>query len=213
VPIAETIEIPGRNGTLLYETGAFENRKGKAVCFCLSENVDLNIRAINNFLFSSIGYRRLETSDDPYHFWLARISNGSQIEQRARMLNPFEIVFDCKPQRFLKCGEIEETFSASKTDNVIFNNTAFPAKPIIKVYGSGEGTIFVGDHVVEIKKTGISPITLDCDTQNAYSAAFAGNLNKYVNAPEFPILKPGENEISIEGNITALSITPRWWEL
>lgn len=211
VPVVESIQVPGRNGDLIYETGAFENREGVANCFCLGNDVEMQIRAVNKFLFSAPGYRRLETSDDPYHFWLARVSNGAMLEQRMRKLAPFEIVFDCKPQRFLKSGEIKTSFIPSDEKYVFYNQTGFNAKPIIKAYGSGDSVIEIGEYTVEISESGYSPIVLDCDSQNAYSAYT--NLNKYVNAPEFPVLVPGENEISISGLITVLEITPRWWEL
>lgn len=211
VPIVESKNVPGRNGNLIYETGAFENRVGSASCFCLGNDVEMKIRAVNNFLLSKKGYRRLEVSDDPYHFWLARVSNGAMLSQRLRTLAPFDIEFDCKPQRFLKSGEIETVFPASEESAYIYNQTGFDSKPMIKIYGSGEGILKIGKYTVEIAKTNYSPIILDCDSQNAYS--LLNNLNKYVNAPEFPVLIPGKNEISIEGAISSVSIIPRWWEL
>lgn len=212
VPIVESQNVPGRNGALIYEYNSFKNRIGSALCYCLDDDVEMMIRAVNKFLFSKTGYRRLETSDDPYHFWLARISSGARIEQRARKLAPFEIVFDCKPQRFLKSGEVEANFSVAAENKIIYNHTGFKSKPLIKVYGSGAGTLKVGDRTVEIGQSGVSPVILDCDTQNAYSSSYK-NLNKYVNAPEFPILIAGENKIVMSGNISTVEIVPRWWEL
>lgn len=211
VPIVESENVPGRNGSLIYDYESFNNRTGKAICYCLNNNVEMQIRAVNQFLFSSSGYRRLETSDDPNHFWLARISSSARIEFRKGKLAPFEIVFDCKPQRFLKSGELAVDFSKSDDGYVFYNQTGFDAKPLINVYGNGAGTLEIGKYTVEIGDSGVSPVTLDCDTQNAYSTY--ENLNKYVNAPEFPILVPGENEISFSGLISSVRIIPRWWEL
>lgn len=213
VPIVVSHNVPGRNGNLIYETGAFKNRIGKASCFCLGDDVEMQIRAVNNFLFSSRGYRRLETSDDPYHFWLARVSSGAMLEQRLRKLAPFEITFDCKPQRFLKSGEVVvNSWRSSEEENYIYNPTGFDAKPTIKAYGPMEGGLIrIGDYKVYVSEECTnSPIVLDCDSQNAYGANT--NLNKYINAPEFPILVPGRNEINVEG-FSTLEIIPRWWEL
>ena len=52
---------------------------------------------------------------------------------------------------------------------------------------------------------------LDSETQNAYNKSMG--LNDRVDAPEFPILVPGENAISFDGGIEWVEITPRWWEL
>ena len=211
VPIVEYENIPGRNGSLIYDYESFKNRTSKALCYCLDNDVELQIRAVNKFLFSSTGYRRLESSDDPNHFWLARISSGARIELRKGKLAPFEIIFDCKPQRFLKSGELATSFFGSDEGYVFYNQTGFNAKPLINVYGYGSGTLKIGKYTVEIGDSGASPVILDCDTQNAYSAS--ENLNKYVNAPEFPVLVPGENKISYSGSISSVRIVPRWWEL
>lgn len=211
VPIVESENVPGRNGSLIYDYESFENRTGKAICYCLGNNVEMLVRAANKFLFSSTGYRRLETSDDPNHFWLARISSGARIELRKGKLAPFEITFDCKPQRFLKSGELATSFFGSDDGYVFYNQTGFDAKPLINVYGNGAGTLKIGKYTVEIGNSGYSPVILDCDTQNAYSAS--GNLNKYVNAPEFPVLVPGENQITFSELISSVEIVPRWWEL
>lgn len=214
VPIVEKETVPGRNGELVYETGAYKNRTAKATCYCIdADDVEMKIRAVNKFLFSKSGYRRLETSDDPYHFWLARVSSGARLEQRLRRLAPFDIIFDCKPQRFLKNGEIKTTFSVLEMEEgaYIYNQTGFNSKPLIEVSNSGAGTLKIGKYTVEIADSDFSPISLDCETQNAYSAY--KNLNMYVKSSEFPVLIPGENKITVNGKLGLVTIIPRWWEL
>ena len=102
IPITESNTIPGRNGNLIFETGSYENRVGTASCFCLQEDVEMAISSAGRFLMGKKGYRRLETSDDPDHYWLARVVNSPEINMRLKTLAPFKIEFDCKPQRFLK---------------------------------------------------------------------------------------------------------------
>jgi phage-related protein len=214
VPIVEKVSVPGRNGNLVYETGAYENRTAKAVCYCIdTDEVEMKIRAANKFLFSKSGYRRLETSDDPYHFWLARVSSGARLEQRMGRLAPFEISFDCKPQRFLKSGEVEISFSNSEMEEgaYIYNQTGFNAKPIIEVSNSGAGILEVGNYTVEIGDSAGSPVYLDCESQNAYAGY--RNLNMHIKSLEFPVLVPGENTISVSGLLGAVTVIPRWWEL
>lgn len=211
-PVVENKTVPGRNGDLLIYTGAYKNRKGEAECFALKENVISSIGEINNFLFSQLGYRRLECSNDPDHFWLAKVTNSARIEQRMRMLAPFEITFDCKPQRFLISGETPFEYLEP---SFIINPTQFPAKPVIVVYGTGAGNLVVGGTVVQIKELE-DEIILDCEMMNAYRQVGEGapeNKNSCIYAPEFPELLPGENIVSWDGGITSVKITPRWWTL
>ena len=207
VPIFEAQTIPGRNGDLIWETGSYENRSGFASCFCLREDVNRYLTASGKFLNSKRGYRKLETSDDFRHFWMARIENSPTIHAKKDVLSSFEIFFDCKPQRFIKSG-----FDAIAVENgsILYNEYGFDALPFITVHGNGIGTLKVGNIEIEIKSIeGV--FYIDCDTQNAYNDS--GNQNMNINALEFPRLSEGESVITFSGGIEKVEIIPRWWEL
>ena len=207
VPIVEAQTIPGRNGDLIWETGSYENRSGSASCFCLQTDVEKAISSAGRFLMGKKGYRRLETSDDPDHYWLARVENSPQIAMRLRTLAPFEIGFDCKPQRFLKSGEGKLVFFGNGS---LYNQCGQGALPFITWYGQGAGRLTIGDCVVEVKALN-GTLYLDSDTQNAYNDSENQNLN--INAPIFPVLADGEIPIAFSGGIERVEIIPRWWEL
>lgn len=207
VPVVEAQTIPGRNGDLIFYTGSYENRSGGASCFCLQKNVVEALNVAGRFLMSKNWYRRLETSDDTDHFWMARVENSPQISQRLRTLAPFEIGFDCKPQRFLKSGETAVSFFQNGTIENVYGQNALP---LITVYGDGDGVLTIGNHTVSIESMG-GVLYLDSETQNAYNND--GNQNTKINAPEFPIIEPGDNVVSFQGGITSIEIVPRWWEI
>lgn len=229
IPIVERQSIPGRNGDLIFETGSYENRTGVASCFCLQKCVAKAIGEAGRFFMGKKGYRRLETSDDPDHFWLARVENSPQIAQRMRTLAPFEITFDCKPQRFLKSGERAQVFDYSQvfTRIKIDNPFGFPARPLIHAHWSvdGEGkqigfTFFDSSGgIIEEKSVYANNIKekdlyIDCDIHDAYNES--GNQNKNVSLYEFPALDPGITEIvavASDDTLEYIEITPRWWEL
>jgi phage-related protein len=207
VPVVEAQTIPGRNGDLIWETGSYENRGASASCFCLQKDVEKAISSAGRFLMGKKGYRRLETSDDPDHYWLARVENSPQIAMRLRTLAPFEVGFDCKPQRFVKTGENPVVFTSNGS---LFNQYVQIALPLITMYGQGAGRLTINDCVVEVKALD-GMLCLDSDTQNAYNNN--GNQNMNINAPVFPALGDGEITISFGGGIERVEIIPRWWEL
>lgn len=207
VPISDAQTIPGRNGDLIWETGSYENRSGSASCFCLQKDVEKAISSAGRFLIGKKGYRRLETSDDPDHYWMARVENSPRIEQRLRLLAPFEIGFDCKPQRFAKNGENSIVFTANGS---LLNQYGQIALPFITLYGQGEGRLTIGDCVVDVNALD-GTLCLDSETQNAYNDS--GNQNMNINAPVFPTLPDGEIQIAFSGGIERIEIVPRWWEL
>lgn len=207
VPVLEQQSIAGRNGDLIYFTGAYENRGAVAQCYALQFDVNTAVLAANKFLLSKSGYRRLQASDDPDHYWMAHVENGAEVAQRMRTLNPFTISFDCKPQRFLTAGKYPVSFTES---GVIVNQYGFKALPFVTVYGSGSGNLTIGNRTVRIDLLN-NVMFLDSDTQNAYNED--GNQNANINAPEFPVLEDGENTVHFDGGITKVEIIPRWWEL
>lgn len=207
IPNIESKTIPGRNGALIFDTGSYKNRSGSASCFCLQDDVESAISSAGRFLMGGKGYRRLETSDDPNHYWMARVKNSPQIEMRLRVIAPFEIEFDCKPQRFVKSGENKTSFTSSGSISNQYGQTALP---LITLYGNGTGKLTIGSCVVEVKNLD-RVLYLDSDTQNAYNDD--GNQNMNINAPSFPTLPDGETRIAFSGGINRVEIVPRWWEL
>lgn len=207
VPIREAVNVPGRNGTLYFETNTYENRRGTAKCFIIKNNVEQEFDKITAFLFGNLGYCKLQTDEDLEHYWYAKVLNGAEIAVRVKMLAPFNIEFTCQPQRFLVSGDETITLTQSR---IITNPTAFTSLPIIKVNGDGNGLLNVAGTVITLNSID-GNIILDCETQNAYKGT--QNLNNTIAAPEFPKLFAGNNEISWSGNIESIEIIPRWWTL
>jgi phage-related protein len=166
----------------------------------------------------------LETSDDPDHFWLARVENSPQIMQRMRMLAPFEITFDCKPQRFLKSGE-ETIFLEYSTGTIVqkvYNQFGFPSRPLIRAHWNTDSGNFIGlqfsneigeNTAITARDVEGTDLFIDCDIHDAYNDF--GNQNKHIATYDFPTLQAGENSIGIYGfdSLEFVEIIPRWWEL
>lgn len=210
----EKISVAGRSGDLVFDKGRYKNIEIPYKCAIIpnaSETYrDCAIRAVQ-FLASTANYMRLENAHDPDHYRLARISNTITIENLVEQGGRFEIDFGCKPQRYLFSGLEPISF----IDPAEMHNAYMTALPIIKVYGTGDGAISIGGTVVQIIGQ-TDPITMDCDTQNAYYETADGileNRNHQIYAPKFPQLLPGVNAIGWSGGVERLEITPRWWTL
>jgi phage-related protein len=126
---------------------------------------------------------------------------------RLRTLAPFDIGFDCKPQRFVKDGENAVVFTKSGS---IFNQYGQIALPRITIYGQGSGWLTVGKVTISIYSID-GTLYLDSETQNAYNNN--GNQNMNIKAPVFPVLEDGESVIGWGGDIERIEIIPRWWEI
>ena len=206
---AETVQIPGRNGDLIYMQDAFENYEQPYAIYISAERIKIPNAAISvsQWLNAPKGYQRLEDSYEPEFFRMACYTGPTDIENILNRFGRAQINFKCKPQRFARTGEYPKTFTKAE---VILNPFAFPALPLIKVYGNGSGVLQVGTYAVKFLELNEYTV-LDCEMQNAYKGS--KNKNNTIYAPEFPRLEPGETHISWTGGIEKIEIAPRWWTL
>lgn len=197
----EFVSIPGRNGDLTIDNHRFNNIKITYPAFIRSDFTQKN-RDLVSFLGSMRGYKRLEDDYNPDYYRMAVYESGFEFSTTPWNLGAkFDLVFNCKPQKFLKVGENEIDIV---TSGVVFNPTRFNSKPLIVV--NGTGTFTVGDYSFTIDADcPMSTVYLDCDLMDAFNGTT--NLNNYVSG-EFPELVPGENIIS-----NSMTITPRWWTI
>ncbi|MBR2765543.1 MAG: hypothetical protein IKE03_06140 [Blautia sp.] len=197
--------IPGRNGTLVIDNGRFENIVVSYPAFIL-DDFAANIKAARNYLSSRRGYVRIRDTYHPGEYRLGVYAAGLEIDTsgHGNIHGKFNLIFNCKPQRFLTAGDTPVTISSGAS---ITNPTLFPSRPLIRV--TGTGALSLGG--VEMTITGTQEYTdIDCDLMDCYAGSV--NLNRYVSidGDEFPELAPGENVLVYDGP-TAVQITPRWW--
>lgn len=203
----ETVSVPGRNGTLTFDNGKFDNALVRYPAF-IRQNFDRNMAELRKFLGMSGTYRRLEDTYNPEEFHMARyVSALETTPSQHHVAGRFTLEFDCMPQRFLKSGEIPMSLTVPTT----LHNPGMEALPLITVYGTGAGSVTVGGVTVDIKSLD-EYVILDCDTQNAYRGILE-NKNNTISAPEFPTIPPGESRVGWTGGVERVEIVPRWWVL
>lgn len=205
----EMVTIPGRNGTLAIDQGRFENIEVKYTAGAFgSTQAEYagRMRAYRNMLASRYNYVRLEDDYHPDEFRLGLYKSGLEVKPVSMSrAGEFDIIFDCKPQRFLKSGENVYTRTASGSIN---NPTLFEAKPLLVVTGTGNLTV----NGVQIA-IAESPTTIDCEAMEAYNGTTSRNSDIVLTPNRFPVLKPGNNTITLGAGITKVEITPRWWRI
>ena len=211
------LNISGRSGDIVIDNKRFENIELTYPDCWIYDNFETNVQNLRAYLLSKTGYQRLEDTYHPDEFRMAVCKNAFEID--VDILNKFgmfDLVFDCKPQRFLKSGETRSS-AFQPGGSSITNPTLFDAKPLIQVHGYG--TFQIGDHLTTIDQGyGANDIYIDCDMMDAY--IISGNTVQSKNDKvtfstyNFPVLKPGINNIYIGSQtISYMYITPRWWTI
>lgn len=204
--VIEKVTVPGRNGDLLLDTGAYSNFEKEYDLYfnAKSEGFHDIARAISTWLCSTTGYHRLEDSYDPDVYLMATVANQSDLRNWMNYMGRLTVQFDCKPQRWLKSGEYEQTLTSGET----INNSWMPCYPIFSLTGSG--TLTVNGNSIAISNNLNKTIVIDCETQNAYTGTENRNSDIRITG-DFPYLESGENEITF--NNASCTMVPRWWTL
>ena len=199
--------IPGRNGDIIQDNGCYKNvERTYEVSFDVpNEDFATYANAVSAWLHSTTGYARLEDSYEPNYYRMATYQESNIFENLYNQAGTATIVFECKPQRFLKTGDNTITIQNSLT---IMNPTGFEAYPLFKVTGTS-GVLTVNGNSITFSSIN-DFIMLDCELQDAYKESI--NKNSTISGT-FPVLKPGSNTISWTGGITSVTMKPRWWTI
>lgn len=168
----EMIEIPGRNGFLFMDEGAYENIPVKYPAFIGTKNevaFRTKLAALKGVMLSRGNYRRLTDTYHPEKFRLGVYIAGLEVDpQEINRSGQFELEFNCKPQHYLVSGEDSVLFSENGT---ITNPTMFASSPLIKV--TGNGVVAIGENGLYrfIVSDNPGTITIDTELMEAYVPA------------------------------------------
>ena len=154
----EMIEIPGRNGAYALDKRRYKNIDVTYPAGLGTKNeaeFRRKIESLRNALSSKVGYQRLEDDYNGEEYRLAVYKSGLDVNPKMLRAGEFDIVFDCKPQRFLKIGEIETPVSSG---GIITNPTLFESHPLLKT--EGYGNININDEPIIVNSVPLGDVTL-----------------------------------------------------
>ena len=125
--------VAGRNGDVLIVDESFPNDTQDYEVYLSAEASGLPsvAKSCAEWLCSPKSYVRLTDSYDTSVYREACLVEGFDIENALNLFGRATISFTCKPQKFLTTGE------TATTSTSLTNPTAFDARPLITVSGSG----------------------------------------------------------------------------
>jgi len=135
----------------------------------------------------------------------ARVINAVTFQRHSKNANFYtgEVQFYCEPIKRLRA---EEDITVTASGTALDNPGTLPAFPEIRIEGSGAVSVSIGG------KTMIIPECVRGWTADSENQWILENGVPQMNAwrGEFPQIPTGESTILFTGNITKLTITPRW---
>lgn len=204
----ESTSVPGRNGDIIIDNDRYKNVHPTYSIAIDSRDKEFTetMASFSAWIHSTHEYARLEDSANPDTYRMGVPQGAIQVENLLRTFGKASLSFNCKPQRYLKSGEIPVILTAN---GIINNPKPFIALPVITVYGTGSGVLTVGDTSISISDIG-GYVTLDSENQECYHVTTPrdGTISG-----SFPELKYGNNNITISGGITSIEVIPLFWTL
>lgn len=105
----ETVSVPGRNGDIIIDQGHWENIEVTypAGTFGMSETeFRTALSDFRNAIISQLGYQRLSDTYHPDEYRMGTYVEGLEVDTKSHnKAGQFNLVFNCKPQRWLTEGE------------------------------------------------------------------------------------------------------------
>lgn len=210
LPDMTAYTVPGKNGDVFLDNKRYKNVDVTYPGFIADAFVS-NSQGIRNWILGPKSYKRLEDNFDTTHF---RMAIGSSVEFSPVAENTaanMSITFNCKPQRFLKSGDIQLWLNNGQG---ITNPTPFHSLPIFQANSPTVGAtieVICNDayYKLEAKTAYAGIVTIDCERMAIYSGS--DNLNDYFEG-DFPEIHETAT-IRFSGITGVLIMLPRWWEL
>lgn len=214
----ESIHVPGRNGDLVIDNKCYKNvikSYNLAKGFTSVKHLVPNAEQVLTWLTSSNGkYVRLEDDYDPDVYRLATYNqSGSFVNYYDEALSLIAN-FDCKPQRYLKEGDIPVNIKHGN-EYFIINDYQYETLPLLKIYNIDKTNQILmitvenqnGDDIANVTFKDLSYVSpdsqtatvyIDSDLQNCYNEDNK-DVNEYINfnGKNFPTLQDGKTKIKI----------------
>ena len=201
--------VPGRNGDLIIDTGSYKN-VSRSYSLALEYPKDTtfidNAQELMQWLKTAVGYSRLEDDYDPEVYRMARYSASGSLSDIYEEATTLTVQFECKPQRYLKIGELSSKISVptgsisnptayESLPKITFTNLPDDAGNIMITFSNGEYS-----NIVTINSLISDSVVIDSYTQEVYDPTTGKSLSSMVNMNEneFPVLKSGETAIKTQ---------------
>lgn len=198
----ELIDVPGRNGKLFMDEGAYDRILVSVRLMVPSGEMD----AVHGWL---TGSGVLRFGDDPNRAYQAAVTKEFSVSNRFSRLRgqEFSVTFDCDPFRYVYPSPAAVTISES--GGTIENPGTVFSQPKLRITGSGDFTVVVNGYSMDGREISGGAI-VDCELQETFTLDETQSLNSSFVMDEFPVLRPGTNIITWSGDVTQIEITPRW---
>jgi len=204
----ELVEVQGRDGDILIDNGRYRSVNHAIPCRLVlpqGENLEMATTRIHDWLSTDTNYHDFVWSGDPDFTYKALVYEEYETQRVLHRYGRTVLKFRFHPIKYLTSSLEERPIS---NEEIIYNPYQIAAKPLIKLIGTGDMSIHIGDQKLDLRSVDRG-INIDSETQTVTS--FDGQrteFDKMFSYP-FPVLQRGDNSITFGENVEAMHVTAR----
>ena len=204
----------GVHGGVPYDERAYDNTEMQLLMFVDGTDKNKDREKVDALLRNTGVFKELIPYWDPTKIYYVMNMQKTQYESPSWYgeKQSLQTTFTVKPYKYLRdVSDIVFTTSATAVNPFIDD----VAQPLITIEGTGDVTLKVnGVNYLIQNVTG--DVTVDSERYSTYrrlSSGFIENHNSKYRQKKYPIFTPGSNSISVSGNVTKVTVKPRWRSL
>ena len=204
----------GVHGGIPYDERAYNNTSLQLLMFIDGKDKIKDREKVDSLLRNTGVFKELIPYWDPDKIYYIMNSDSTQYESPSWYgeKQTLQANFTVKPYKYLRdAKDIVFTKSATAVNPFISD----VAQPLITIEGTGDVTLKVNGVNYLIQNV-TSSVTVDSERYSTYrrlSSGFIENQNSKYRQKNYPIFTPGSNSISVSGNVTKVTVKPRWRSL
>lgn len=207
----ERKSIPGVSEDYIFDEEAYENTPINLELFVKGQSKQEINRLKDEITYAFIGGRYIDfvpywDSDMTYQVEVVEPPTFTQNGSYPLWLS-YTVGLSAKPFKIRQ----EEVMQESTTELTLTNPYPYENQPIITLYGVGDMNLIVNGKNYVFKDID-EHVVVDSRIESAYKliAGVPNSRNNRMYTMDFPILKSGENNISVTGNATKFKVETRW---
>ena len=204
----------GVHGGIPYDERAYDNTSLQLLMFIDGKDKIKDREKVDALLRNTGVFKEFIPYWDPDKIYYIMNTDSTQYESPSWYgeKQTLQANFTVKPYKYLRNPkDIVFTKSATAVNPFISD----VAQPLINIEGAGDVTLTVNGVKYLIQNV-TSSVTVDSERYSTYrrlSSGFIENQNSKYRQKNYPIFTPGSNSISVSGNVTKVTVKPRWRSL
>ena len=198
------ISVQGRNGTIPFDRGRYDDVVW-SIPVILKDNrgIESRITGITDWLLTDTNYYDFLWSSNPEFVYRAMCYERYSFDRVLRELGRATISLRVKPIKYLATSLEDIPISNGMS---IVNQFNIAAHPLIKIEGSGDVEMKIGDSSLTLRNL-VGGCIIDSEIQTITNLDRSQVLFNKMESYPFPTLVPGHNQISILGDVSILMQT------